>query len=372
MHAKTTARSPDEKMRLAFKFVVLLLAALTLETAVLGRLWYSSRRGARPAGAQVSKENAIVVAYPNVDFTKFYSGMSASEIDQLQRECLSVRNVYSPFVEFRPLPATNRFVTVTSAGFRAGRAPQPWPPAKSDLVVFVFGGSTTWGFGVRDSETPVAALEQELATRYPGRKVQCYNFGVCYYFSTQERLLLERLLQGGTVPNLAIFIDGLNDFHYASGQPALTERLSQCLEPELPSALPLDLSSEGARAAAVAEIIRRYGHHVRLTRAMADAYGVETIFIGQPVPFYDYPVPPERSPFHDRMSDHWLSYWGYRRFETAARQGQFGTNFVWCGDAFMNAAPTMYVDSTHYSAAAAVVLAKAIVARAGERNLLPR
>ncbi len=371
VNAKKKLQPPDHKLHQAFKTIIILLTALIMETVVLARFWYTTRHPAGTVGPPVATENAVARAYPRVDFTKFYSGLSAGEIDELQRACLSVRNIYSPFMGFRPQAVTNRYVTVYGPGFRRGREPQPWPPLKSDFVVFVFGGSTTWGFGVRDSETPVAALEQELASRLPGRKVQCYNFAACYYFSTQERLLFETLLQSGVVPDLAIFIDGLNDFHYGSGQPEFTDQLSKCLAPDLQSRTVNMLSTDAERGVVVDDIVRRYAGNVRMAKAVADAYGVKTIFIGQPVPFFDYPVPPEKSPFQERMADHWLCGWGYRRFEAAAQKGEFGSNFVWCGDAFLNTTAPMYVDSTHYSQTGAVLLARTIATRISGRQFLP-
>src|ERR1043166_5753070 len=240
----------SSKPQSAFKAIVILLTLLALETVALIWLWVSSR----PSNlAPRPVENAVARAYPGVDFTKIYSGMSVKDIDELQRDCLAVRNVYAPFLEFRPLPMTNRVVTITSAGFRVGQTEQPWPPLKTDFVVFVFGGSTTFGFGVRSHETVVAALERELAALYPQRKVQCYNFGV-------------------------------PDFYYADGTAALTEKLTHFIAPDLPSEPKLELSTEPDRATAVRGVIHRYEAHTRTAKAIGDAYGVRTIFVGQPVP----------------------------------------------------------------------------------------
>ena len=52
-----------------------------------------------------------------------------------------------------------------------------------------------------------------------GFEVSVYNFGHNGFFSLQERWELERLIRDGFVPDLAIFIDGLNDLHQWHGQP---------------------------------------------------------------------------------------------------------------------------------------------------------
>src|SRR6185369_12207002 len=119
-------------------------------------------------------------------------------------------------------------VTVDPAGFRAGRDQRPWPPDPARFNVFVFGGSTTFGYGVADGDT-IASQLQPLLARH-GRDVAVYNFGRGYYYSTQERILYEQLLAGGFVPALAVFIDGLNDFCYDHDDSAVSARLAAALE----------------------------------------------------------------------------------------------------------------------------------------------
>jgi len=42
--------------------------------------------------------------------------------------------------------------------------------------------------------------------------VVVYNFGRAGYYSTQERILFEYFVAKGVKPDVAIFLDGLNDF----------------------------------------------------------------------------------------------------------------------------------------------------------------
>jgi lysophospholipase L1-like esterase len=317
------------------------------------------------------QENLIRKKFPEVDFTAVYPGLRAEEIDQLQRDCLGLRYLYAPFVEFAPRPVTGRFVNITPAGFRQGKTPAPWPPVREELTVFVFGGSTTFGFGLPDDQTLVSALEAKLAPRYPGRTVRCYNFGRGYYFSAQERALFESLLAQGVAPDLAVFVDGLNDFIYHDGVPELTPGLAAFIAPDLPAPSRPEPANDGERAAAVDRMIANYAQHTRLTEALGRAAGVPVIFIGQPVPFLDFPMTPATYPFASTFAEHRLAGWGYDRFKQAAREGKFGERFVWCGNAFARADRIMYVDSIHYSAAAADLLAETIVERAGEVRLLP-
>jgi lysophospholipase L1-like esterase len=369
-----TRRPPDEERaqlpRTAFKVIIALATLVVLLGAAVVWLWPH-----RPAGIGLTRGagqgNLIQEKFPEVDFTKVYPGLGAEDIDRLQRDSLGLRYLYAPFVEFVPQPVAGRFINITPAGFRQGRTPAPWPPVTGDVTVFVFGGSTTFGFGLPDGQTLVSALEARLAVRYAGRTVRCYNFGRGYYFSAQERALFESLLARGHAPDLAIFVDGLNDFIYHDGVPELTPRLAALLAPDLPAPQRLEITGEGDRAAAVDRMIANYARHTRLTEALGQAAGVPVIFIGQPVPFLDFPMTPATYPFASTFAEHRLAGWGYDRFKQAAREGKFGERFVWCGNAFARADRIMYVDSIHYSAAGAEVLAACIVERAGEVRLLP-
>ena len=262
-------------------------------------------------------------------------------------------------------------MNITPAGFRKGRGEAPWPPARDAVTVFVFGGSTTLGFGLPDDQTLASALEASLGRRYPGRMVRCYNFGRGYYFSAQERALFESLLAQGVAPNLAVFIDGLNDFIYHDGVPELTPRLAAFVAPDLPWPQRPEPADDRERAAAVDRMIARYRQNVRLTEGLAQAAGVPVIFVGQPVPFLDFPMSPATYPFTSTFAEHRLAGWGYGRFRQAAQDGLFGEHFVWCGNAFAQADRIMYVDSIHYSAAGAELLAQCIVDRAAQVGLLP-
>lgn len=360
-------------LRTAFK-VILVLATLVVAEGI-GLVWSLKKtlpRGTPAFAFQASTaENLIRKKFPETDFSTVYPGLSKTEIDQLQRESLGVRYVYAPFVEFKPAPYAKRFVNVLPGGFRQGRDAGPWPPLKSELVVFVFGGSTTFGFGLPDNETVVSRLEGKLAERFPGRKVRCYNFGRGYYFSSQERQLFESLLAEGVAPNLAIFIDGLNEFVYHDGLPEFTPALYGFTAPDQPPMVRAELTSDADRSSAVAQLIARYRENLRLIEAVAQAHGVSPIFIGQPVPFLDFPMRPETYPFQSTFAEHRLAGWGYKYFKDAARAGQFGEHFVWCGNAFGNAGGVMYADSIHYSAAGAEELARCIVTRSVEVGLIP-
>ncbi len=156
---------------------------------------------------------------------KVYPEMSHEEIDRLASE--SGRDLmYQPFIEFREKPFQGRYVTVDPAGFRPFKGQGPWPPDPANLNVFVFGGSTTFSYGIKDDDAVPAKLQERLAAVALPRPVRVYNLGHGFYYSSQERALFEQILVGGIRPDVAIFIDGLNDFLFYDDRPAMTPWLS--------------------------------------------------------------------------------------------------------------------------------------------------
>ena len=77
------------------------------------------------------------------------------------------------------------------------------------MNIFIFGGSTAFGYGVADQET-IASYLQEIC-RTKRKNINVYNFACGFYYSTQERILLEKLISKGIDIDIAVFIDGVNE-----------------------------------------------------------------------------------------------------------------------------------------------------------------
>lgn len=365
---KTPHPIPDSRTRF-FRLLAVLLVVALAEAVAIGILWVRWRRAAEPTDFGLPQGNFIRRTHPEVDFATIYPGRSVAEIDRVQREAFELPYGFEPFTGFRLMPAKRSTVEVTAAGFRAGPASQPWPPAAEALNVFVFGGSTTFGYAVETADTLCVALQRELQAVATNRTVQCYNFGCGGYFSTQERLRFEQLLAAGHVPRLAVFVDGLNDFTFWRGLPMFSEPVARLFRPEdaLPSMGPVPREQT---ASAVESVLRRYQANVRMIEAVAARWQVQALFVAQPVPFYDFPLSPQTYPFQTVRAGHELCPEGYLVFEQLTLGGAFGPAAIWCGDAFAQSKSVMYADSIHYSPEGNRVLAKLIVERAKARGLL--
>lgn len=329
-----------------------------------------------------------------------YPGMARSEVEALLRETWTRRLGFEPFTHFRERPFRGRYVNVHEAGFRFSAEQGPWPAEPGSLNVFVFGGSTAFGYGVRDDETFASHLARGLPGLAPGRRPRVYNFGRGAYYSTQERVLFSELLEEGAAPRVAVFLDGLNEFFYPRDEPAHSGRMRAVFDEDqegLASALrraaralpalrllaaprPLAAGSpgeegaaEGARdgfASGVDRVVTRYLANKRLIAAAAREHAVVSVFAWQPVPMYAYehrdsdgPRPGLGNP------ERWR-----RRYENMAermRRGELGSDFIWCADVARGAPGPLYVDRVHYSGLMNQRIAEAVLRALSERRLLP-
>jgi hypothetical protein len=329
---------------------------------------------------------------------KVYPEWSTAEIDRLVAE--SGRDLmYEPFVEFREKPFAGRYVTVDARGFRPFKGQGPWPPTADHYNVFVFGGSTTFSYGLPDDDAVPAKLQERLAREPLPKPVRVYNLGHGFYYSSQERAYFQKLLVGGLRPDAAVFIDGLNDFLFYDDRPAMTPWLIDVVQKsawgagdpyqEAFKALPLTRLVSGWLPAGPAHplpprakepspddpavataVIERYLGNRAIIEAVAAAHGIRPIFVWQPVPTYRY-TPPPGTP-KQNYARHEYSRRGYPRMAAIAAEGRLPPTFVWCADiAEGNTGEVLYVDLVHYSPRMAAMLADCIVRTSIERGLLP-
>ena len=372
---------------LAVFWLNLCLAFAGANVLALAYLSVAGRRGA-PRAAPTQDPGPL---------RKFFPQLGERELAEFLRE--SERTFeYEPFAQFREKAYAGRYVRIHPAGFRESQDQGPWPPEEANFTVFVFGGSTVFGYGVPDDQTIASHLQRRLVDLGLAKPPRVYNFGRGAYFSTQERVLFEKLIVAGAVPDLAIFIDGLNDFHFKDGVPALTPLLEQLVEhfgeespamPVLLAKLPLARAvarpsafrilgghpAPPPRAAKAPEryddavvlrnVIRRYLVNKRLAEAAAREFGARAAFVWQPVPTYRYHGPPP-----EHLGLHEYSRFGYPLMADLVRREPPGRDFLWCADIQEGLDEPLYVDQVHYSPALSDRIATCIVDLLLERDLL--
>ena len=285
------------------------------------------------------------------------------------------------------------YVNISSNGFRMTQGQGPWPPSPDHYNVFVFGGSTTLGFGVADGETVPSRLRECLA-RHFREQVSVYNFGRVAYFSTQERILLEQLLVAKQRPALAIFIDGLNDNIFRDGRPMYADTMSEMFRRVRLDNGPTDSLVVHAKSLPMGRLARRIldkwvlpatpppfllGENPAqevVERYMTNKELIESISAGRsPGCLYLAANPRYQMRGEARLFTRDVGWEPikqvYQLLEALSQKGRFGSNFLWCADIQQGAHETLYVDRFHYSAVMSRRFAEAIDRLLIERRLVP-
>jgi hypothetical protein len=285
---------------------------------------------------------------------------------------------YAPWMEFANVPYQGRLLSTDERGFRRGRAPRPHEGPS--LEVFVFGGSTTFGYGIPDGFTIPSFLQQQLEEQAPNQSIRVSNFGQGYYYSSQELALFVSLLKEQRIPAVAVFVDGANDtalLALGRDEPWFSQALTNLWEigqgkgsfpwdptlsrfalygvihrsrvllrrftgtrggeNEAPPALPLTDQQR------VEYVVSRYRASKRMIAALCAEYGVRCLFVWQPVPFYKYDRRLHRTfPFDGPIPGHWAGV--YERMSTLK-----DADFLYLGDMLESVTEKVFVDDVHYN-----------------------
>lgn len=109
-------------------------------------------------------------------------------------------------------PASNREgkgYKTNNLGFRNDED-LPATKGADEVRIFVVGGSTSWGAGVRQEDTYAAFLQDILQKRMPDKKVGVWIAGVGAYLSTHERITVVNKL-ARLEPDAIVHLSGWND-----------------------------------------------------------------------------------------------------------------------------------------------------------------
>jgi len=206
-----------------------------------------------------------------------------------------------------------------------------------------------------------------------------------------------RLLSDGTVPDVAIFIDGLNEFYYQTNTHVFATEMKTLFEREVGKQsnsvtwvsladareailyLPIgrlardiksyfagvDFNPHAVRFTAhnkqgTENSIRTYLANKRMIMSMARAFNVKTLFVWQPIASHAYPPTLHVELEVHGYGPHSQSYYGYPEMKRAIGAMGERDDFIWCADVFSAAAEPLYVDLVHYNRVGAELLARCI------------
>jgi hypothetical protein len=374
-----------------FKAVYVKIAVITLNTLVILLLlnlslavffhFQDTKTGRKHTGSYREKY-ADLDAYTTV--SKVEANRFLDEQESMQKKGFA----YKPWVQFANPHFDGHLLTTDTSGFRVtpGSIDRDSP-----VLVHVFGGSTTFGYGVPNSYTIPSQLQQSLNKRQLGKAFVVKNYGQGYYYSSQEILLFISVLKSGNIPKYAVFVDGANDTALLSkgvDQPRFTEITSEAWDlkngrVEKPSWIPMMRLTQAIRqrvlgrtkspadqkdrsalpeADAARYVVDRYRQNQRIIRALCKEYDVVPIFVWQPVPFFKYDRSLHRTfPYEDQVPKHWEMV-----YEDMARSSDL--DLLYLGDMLDGVSEKVFVDDVHYNEKYNGLIAQAIAERIARNN----
>ena len=104
----------------------------------------------------------VSLKYGYSSLSVVYPDLTQSETELLLRETWTRQYAYEPFRQFRESPFRGKYVNVDSNGFRLSENQGVWPPSPECVNIFLFGGSTAFGYGVSDHQTTASCLQRHL------------------------------------------------------------------------------------------------------------------------------------------------------------------------------------------------------------------
>lgn len=218
---------------------------------------------------------------------------------------ISNRYEYQAWLDFKNADYQGTYMNVSN-GVRKSIPDQYINPNATDtLLVYFFGGSTTFGFNVADFETIPSYFIEAYKAKYPNAKsIKVVNWGCPNYYSHQELMLFSKLLIEEHKPDIAVFFDGLNDFwfgkmnyssesfysfyfrkaYFATRPPSTTDKwFTDSLQQLFKT--PAGISEKDFSD----QLISNYFKTIDRIKRMATVTNTKTYFFCQPTPFYKYP-----------------------------------------------------------------------------------
>jgi hypothetical protein len=379
--AKITSTYGTLALIILNSIIVLLILNLIASGIIDFRGYLQKRTDAAKGRYSFKKyEDPVKQLFPNLD---------KDDINTLLAEIRHVSQVFDTYTQFKEKPFVGKFVNVDVHGFRPIKNQGPWPPNPNSTNIFVFGGSTTFGYGVTDHETIPSCLQEILTAGYQG-KIRVYNFGRGGYISVQEKILFEKLIEAGIIPKVAIFIDGLNDLGYGDDDPPHTKELTKFMDegekPPLTNCvmqMPIfklifghskDVANSHKRdqAERIGNAIRRYEINREIIQAISKWFGVKPLFVWQPIPVYK--CDKNYNLFANFDYDGYMPYLraGYQDMAQHVAKLQFGDDFLWLADIQEGLHKSLYADAIHYSPYLCHIIAQKIVDNLEARKIVEK
>lgn len=267
--------------------------------------------------------------------------------------------IHESWVEYRNVDFNGKYMNMDGPVRRSSPAAYYNPAATDTLDIYFFGGSTMFGFNVLDGETIPSRFVEMYKKKYPAaRSIRVYNYGNPTYYTYQELMLFSDLIFKGHKPDVVVFLDGLNDFWFATAsyyrQSYFSYIFRQVFNRGLrskgefhfidtseamfknPAYLPLDQYEQG--------LVTNYFENLENIRFVAEMAGARSYFFCQPSPFYKYPNQ-QKDPMCFKDTNTRFN----RIYPMIESRAPSMTNFTYLGNMLQNETGYPFVDGLHYS-----------------------
>lgn len=307
------------------------------------------------------EQDAGALQYANEQLRQAYPERTLQQIEDLLTETWSRPFECDAELGFRERPSQGQYVNVSDSGFRWNANEPLWPPAEEAYNIFVFGGSTVFGYGVADDET-IASHLREILRETTDSPIEIYNFGAGNYFSDLDRKRLSLLIEEGYVPNLALFIHGSNEFTL---EPLFDVDDDNCeidtdegvhwmpiirlAETIRNIAIPPTRSTNRVPSSSLEEnarfVMERWLANVDDIRQIAHQNEFSVLFVWQPSPNYQYDL--QYHLFSERASSEDKRL--YEMMATQQEQWSGRDDFLYLANLQTDFQQPLYVDRLHYN-----------------------
>ena len=285
---------------------------------------------------------------------------------------------YAPYVEWRSVPFAGEYIVIDAQHHRRTFYTQC---GVNTYTIWMFGGSTLWGYGVPDWDSIPSFLAK--AYRDAGRPVCVRNYGQQGWASTQEVVELELALRGARrPPDLVIFLDGINDtlatwynstpelpLDFAGIKRRLDTRdpyndrpfgylfrtyTVQILQDLTARLIPRRSATESphpvgpALTRQAAAIIATYERDTKIVRGLSQIYGFSSVFFWQPVlSVGDKPLTTDERSIRDNANDRWPGLLPLFERTYNIMRAEHRPSMYYIANVFKAQSQTMYIDFLH-------------------------
>ena len=273
----------------------------------------------------------------------------------------SNRFVQDSWVEFRNMDFNGTYMHMSGPNRRTQPEAFYNPDTEDTLDIYFFGGSTMFGFNVLDHETIPSQFVQLYKEKFPnGQSVRVHNYGTPTYYSYQELILFSNLVYTGHKPDIVVFLDGINDFWFATAayyrQSYFSYVFRQVFDKGLktngkfqlvdtadamfmdPKNIPLAGYNE--------KLVTNYFENLENIRKISKLAGAKAYLFSQPSPFYNYPNQ-QKDPVCFKDTNTRFNY----IYPLVKKHGSRYNDFVFLGDMLHDEQGYPFIDGLHYSPA---------------------